>query len=239
MMRTALVTLFAAAGMASAQSAAVSLNASSASVAAGGSITVTLAADPDVGGAGSGVFGPAGLYGFGGEISLGGDRAADVTAANASILAALPSGATVSTSGAAAVRAGAGRGLDDALPAAATDLLSFDLNIDAGAADGTFTVDFDGAVVLVEGDALVTYSTDPGVNQSSLSATTLTVTIGQAGCNPADLAAPFGVLDLGDVDAFIPAFISSDPAADLVPPVGVIDLADIDAFIAAFLGGCP
>jgi hypothetical protein len=40
------------------------------------------------------------------------------------------------------------------------------------------------------------------------------------GCNPADLAEPFGVLDLADVQAFIAAFTSGDPAADLVPPAG-------------------
>ncbi|MEM7755071.1 MAG: GC-type dockerin domain-anchored protein, partial [Planctomycetota bacterium] len=58
-------------------------------------------------------------------------------------------------------------------------------------------------------------------------------------CNAADLALPFGVLDLDDADAFIAAFIAGDAAADLAPPAGVIDLDDVDAFIAAFLGGCP
>jgi len=58
-------------------------------------------------------------------------------------------------------------------------------------------------------------------------------------CNPADLAAPFGVLDLDDTDAFIVAFQTSDAAADLAEPFGVLDLDDIDAFITGFLGGCP
>ena len=60
-----------------------------------------------------------------------------------------------------------------------------------------------------------------------------------AGCTPADLAAPFGVLDLDDVDAFIAAFLGQDAAADLAPPAGVFDLADTDAFISGFLAGCP
>ncbi|MEM7622274.1 MAG: GC-type dockerin domain-anchored protein [Planctomycetota bacterium] len=55
----------------------------------------------------------------------------------------------------------------------------------------------------------------------------------------ADLVEPFGVVDLGDVDAFINAFVSSDSAADLVEPFGVVDLQDVDAFISAFLAGCP
>jgi len=59
------------------------------------------------------------------------------------------------------------------------------------------------------------------------------------GCNAADLAEPFGVLDLADVQAFIAAFTSQDPAADIAEPFGVLDLADVQAFIAAFAGGCP
>jgi len=59
------------------------------------------------------------------------------------------------------------------------------------------------------------------------------------GCNEADIAAPFGVLDLGDVNGFISAFVSQDAAADIAAPFGVFDLADLQAFIAAFTGGCP
>ncbi|MEM7755481.1 MAG: GC-type dockerin domain-anchored protein, partial [Planctomycetota bacterium] len=58
-------------------------------------------------------------------------------------------------------------------------------------------------------------------------------------CNVADLAEPFGVLDLTDVDAFISAFTTQDPASDIAAPFGVIDLTDVDAFIASFLSGCP
>jgi len=56
---------------------------------------------------------------------------------------------------------------------------------------------------------------------------------------PADIAEPFGVLDLADIDAFIGAFLSGGAAADIAAPFGVIDLADIDTFIVTFLGGCP
>lgn len=59
------------------------------------------------------------------------------------------------------------------------------------------------------------------------------------GCNAADIAAPFGVLDLGDVNGFIGAFVAQDAAADIAAPFGVFDLADLQAFIAAFTGGCP
>ncbi len=56
---------------------------------------------------------------------------------------------------------------------------------------------------------------------------------------PADLAAPFGVLDLADVQAFIAGFIGQDPIADLAAPFGVFDLADVQAFVASFNAGCP
>lgn len=59
------------------------------------------------------------------------------------------------------------------------------------------------------------------------------------GCSIADLAPPFGVTDLDDVDAFIAAFLATDPVADLAEPLGVFDLDDTDAFITAFLAGCP
>lgn len=54
----------------------------------------------------------------------------------------------------------------------------------------------------------------------------------------ADVALPFGVLDLSDVDAFIAGFVAGGPQADLAPPAGVLDLSDIDAFIAQYLAGC-
>ncbi|HHN77304.1 MAG TPA: hypothetical protein ENK11_01340 [Phycisphaerales bacterium] len=59
------------------------------------------------------------------------------------------------------------------------------------------------------------------------------------GCNPADIAEPFGVLDLGDLQAFVAAFTSGDPLADIAEPLGVLDLADVQLFITALTGGCP
>lgn len=61
----------------------------------------------------------------------------------------------------------------------------------------------------------------------------------QQGCNIADLAAPFGVLDLADINAFVTGFTTANPIADLAPPFGVFDLADITAFVGAFTAGCP
>ena len=58
-------------------------------------------------------------------------------------------------------------------------------------------------------------------------------------CNAADLAAPFGVLDLGDIGAFVNGFTSQDPIADLAAPSGIFDLSDIQVFVTAFTAGCP
>lgn len=59
-----------------------------------------------------------------------------------------------------------------------------------------------------------------------------------SGCGcVADVAAPFGILDLADVQFFITGFITQDPIADL-DGSGVFDLADVQAFIGAFTTGC-
>ncbi|MEQ8770092.1 MAG: GC-type dockerin domain-anchored protein [Phycisphaerales bacterium] len=58
------------------------------------------------------------------------------------------------------------------------------------------------------------------------------------GCNPADLAAPFGVLNVDDIDVFVNAFLGADLAADC-DGSGVLNVDDIDCFVASFLAGCP
>ena len=55
----------------------------------------------------------------------------------------------------------------------------------------------------------------------------------------ADLAAPFGVLDLADISFFTGRFLFGSPEVDLAPPIGVFDLADITAFVESFTSGCP
>jgi|GEM_PF-2965206 len=46
-----------------------------------------------------------------------------------------------------------------------------------------------------------------------------------------------GVLDLGDIQAFVALFLAGDIAADFNPD-GVLDNGDIFAFVSAFLAGC-
>ena len=54
---------------------------------------------------------------------------------------------------------------------------------------------------------------------------------------PADLAAPFGVLDLADLSAFTTAFLGGEPLADF-DDNGIYDLADIGIFVMQFVAGC-
>ncbi len=68
---------------------------------------------------------------------------------------------------------------------------------------------------------------------------TLTVYGTATGCNAADIAEPFGQLDLGDISLFISAFLNQQPEADIADPAGVWDLADVQAFVSAFSAGCP
>lgn len=58
------------------------------------------------------------------------------------------------------------------------------------------------------------------------------------GCNNADLAQPFGLLDLADVTTFATAFLGLNPYADINGD-GLFDLADVLAYSATFLAGCP
>jgi hypothetical protein len=58
------------------------------------------------------------------------------------------------------------------------------------------------------------------------------------GCNNADLALPFGVLDLSDINLFVNAFTGQNPIADF-DDNGIWDLSDVIDYIDAFVGGCP
>jgi hypothetical protein len=236
---TVLACLGACSFAASAQSAAVQLASSNDQPAPGETVTVTLSADFTLGGAGPGVFGEAGLYGFGGSVLASGDAGA--TATPPTVNADLGFGLTSTAPNAASlVRAGAGRGLEGGLATSPTDLMSFDVTIANDAAAGSsLTLTYDGALVLALGSTLTTYATDPGANQQTLAPASITLTIEGGGCNAADLAEPFGVLDLGDISVFVGGFTSGDPVADLAAPFGVFDLADISAFVGGFTAGCP
>jgi hypothetical protein len=236
---TSLAVLGLAASFAAGQSASVTVSASASSVAPGGSFTVSLQTSFDTAGAGGGLFGAAGFYGFGGSVTGSGDPAPSLTGGVPTLNGQLAFG-PVAAGGAGATLAtgGAGRGLSGGIAGDPGDLMTFTVDVAGDAAAGDVTLDFDGAVVLVLDNALVTFSTNPGPNQQSLTTTSVTVTVGAGGCNDADLAEPFGILDLNDISAFVSAFTTQQPAGD-IDGNGIFDLTDISLFVGAFTAGCP
>jgi len=84
------------------------------------------------------------------------------------------------------------------------------------------------------------FDDEPGLIDSLLTGTlTLRVGgVGPAACSAADLAEPFGVIDLADIVAFVTAFAALDDAADFAEPFGTWDLADIVEFVTVFGAGC-
>lgn len=252
---TIALSLACSAGLASAQSASVTLTAPSSAVAPGGTIAVTLNCSYDLAGAGTGVFGAAGFYGFGGDVTASGNATGDASAAAPLILAPLDSGDTVTlAAGGNLLRAGAGRGLSGGLATNPIAPLTFDVVIDPAATPGTtLTLDFDGAVVLVRDDALEAFSTSPGVGQSSLTTMPLVLTIGTAGCSPADVTTdgssngiPDGEVTLSDFSFYLGLWGASDSAADLTTdgtsngiPDGAVTLSDFSFYLGLWGAGCP
>lgn len=78
----------------------------------------------------------------------------------------------------------------------------------------------------------IAYETDPGVPIAAGDDGS------DPGCNPADLAEPYGLLDLSDVTAFVSAFAAMEDAVDL-DGNGLWDLGDVTVFVDAFTAGCP
>ena len=78
-----------------------------------------------------------------------------------------------------------------------------------------------------------------GFTNFNLQVDNITVRSINAGCNEADVAEPYGVLDFSDVVSFLGAFDLGDSIADLAEPFGTFDFSDVVAFLAAFGSGCP
>jgi autotransporter-associated beta strand protein len=163
--------------------------------------------------------------------------------------------------------AGGGLELDNsALTLASGDTLSVLLDQDdagttavitgAGSADlaGTLHLEFADGFTPATGDRFpIIGGTTP--NDISVSGTFDTATLPDLGANvlrlnetptgidavvtcTADLAQPYGVLDLSDINSFVSGFVSSDLAVDL-DGNGILDLSDIGLFIAVAVDGCP
>ncbi len=79
------------------------------------------------------------------------------------------------------------------------------------------------------------------VNSNDIDTPMLVIPItGQfGGCGPADLAEPFGTLNLQDVFAYLALFNIEDASADLAEPFGTFNLQDVFAYLDSFNAGCP
>lgn len=191
--------------------ASVTLSTSTPSPAAGDIVTVGVIVGFDTDGAGSGVFGSAGLYGFGGDLVATGVAASDLSGQSVGLDTQLPFAGTWSVGEAPGVaRAAAGRGFSSGLAGSPVTVLTADIVVDPGGVGGAVTIGFDGAVVLALGSSLTTFSTDPGPNQFSLTVTPLVLTVESGACSPADLNAD-GTINLDDLDAFVMAFLAGCP----------------------------
>lgn len=85
------------------------------------------------------------------------------------------------------------------------------------------------------GETVVFYDADDAT-AAGLPPIELALSIAAWSC-AADLAEPFGVLDLADLQAFVVSFSSGTPLADLNDD-GIFDLADVQGYITAFNAGC-
>jgi|GEM_PF-3664267 len=122
---------------------------------------------------------------------------------------------------------------------------------------GTLVVEADAGFVPVAGDSWTVVRGEPGVEllgafdtvvlpdpPAGLAYSLETVTLGlvvsvdEASC-PADLAAPFGVLNFFDLAAYIGLYNAGDPSADLAAPFGSLNFFDVAAYIGLYNAGCP
>lgn len=59
------------------------------------------------------------------------------------------------------------------------------------------------------------------------------------GCSPADLAEPFGTVNVFDLFAYLGLYNAGDPAADLAEPFASINVFDLFAYLGVYNEGCP
>lgn len=92
-----------------------------------------------------------------------------------------------------------------------------------------------------DGDWTVRISDTRGGNQAFWANAEIRAFGADAGpgpCSAADMAEPFGVLDLADILAFVGAYQAQDSSADFAPPAGQFDEQDLSGFVTVFLAGC-
>ncbi|RMH26585.1 MAG: hypothetical protein D6692_08960 [Planctomycetota bacterium] len=76
------------------------------------------------------------------------------------------------------------------------------------------------------------------ITESGIDAFKVIDVICDTGC-PADLAEPFGTLNIFDIQTYIGLYNAQDPAADLAAPFGTFNIFDIQQYIDLYNQGCP
>ncbi len=93
-----------------------------------------------------------------------------------------------------------------------------------------------GTLQLEAGEQIIRFVNDSDSSQEyNFNSMTFTQS---GGCNPADLAEPYGALNFFDVSAFIPMLVAENPLADLNDD-GLFNFFDVSAFLGLFSLGCP
>jgi hypothetical protein len=123
------------------------------------------------------------------------------------------------------------------------DFLADDAAVEIDHAGGPpVALDFDGAETVagltVAGEALAAGDYGAKTHPLVLAGTGVLRVVPTGTCNAADLAPPFGTLDLTDINAFAGAFLAGELPAD-IDGNGLLDLTDITTFVNSFLSGCP
>lgn len=90
----------------------------------------------------------------------------------------------------------------------------------------------------VTGDALVRCVVTPSDGSLNAPSASASAFVEGVSCGDADLAQPYGTLDLADVSAFVTGFTGMLSYADLNDD-NTYDLGDIVAFVMSFGAGCP
>lgn len=101
------------------------------------------------------------------------------------------------------------------------------------------TGDVFGSSVAISGRRVLVGAPSEGSSGANAGAAYLFTIDPEAPDCPADLAAPFGLLNFFDVSAFLSSYGTQAPEADFAAPLGVWNFFDVSAFLAAYNAGCP
>ena len=78
-----------------------------------------------------------------------------------------------------------------------------------------------------------------GGPDAPLTGSVLALSLASDGGCPADLAEPFGTLNVFDIQAYLGLYNAGDAEADLSAPFGALNIFDLQTYIGLYNAGCP